>query len=412
MRGLHACSDRELPVPEVESRVNGDAREPIFIFPALAWTRLNKSTDPRPFPLSAANASLWYNARAALWNGLQRLRLRPGDRILVPAYACGSEIDVLLEYGLILDWYTITAELAPDLERLERLESLYPQRAAALFVIHYFGFPQPLDEILAFTRRHQMLLIEDTAHGLCSKDSSGRPLGSRGDMSVFSLYKTLPLADGGALLTNARDPAQSSAPRHPAWRPTIGQLRLLLQRTVGQDYPRLGKLLATRLPRPWRRLAARAADTAATSSSGVANPVFERARLDWQMSDVSTWLLRRVGTHNISALRRANYRRLAEQLPSGPHLRPLFAHLPEGTCPLMFPVLEGVETSGLRSWLRRHAIECHGFGFEHDLIPTEGFGWEATLKARVVCLPVHQDLTPVQIDFMAATINQWSAQQR
>jgi hypothetical protein len=50
-----------------------------------------------PFPSNARNLSFWYNGRAAIWNGVQRLGLKPEDRVLVPAYACGAEIDPLIK---------------------------------------------------------------------------------------------------------------------------------------------------------------------------------------------------------------------------------------------------------------------------------------------------------------------------
>lgn len=391
----------------VESRA---VRGRIFIFPGLTWDQVARAPGPLPVPLVSGQVTLCFSARVALWRGLKRIGLGRGDRVLVPAYACGSEIDVLRAYGLELDWYPLTPELAPDLARLQRT---YNGRAAALFVIHYFGFPQPLAELVEFARRHKLRLIEDTAHGLLSADSSGRALGSCGDLSIFSLYKTLPIADGGALVLNT---AVSSADTQrlvtPSLRHSIGQSRLLLQRTIGPRFPRLADLLVMPLRPRTRRAARTPVDSAASRTGIAAEPAFDPVRDDWGMSAFSRWLLARVAHGAVALRRRENYQRLSAQLDAGPRFRPLFPGLPVGTCPLMFPVLQSPGTTGLRAWLNVHGVECHGFGFDNPAIPRIGFEWEATLKAQVVCLPVHQDLVPAQVDDLATLLNQWQRQRR
>ena len=391
----------------VESRA---VRGRIFIFPGMTWDQVARAPGPLPVPLASDQATLCFSARVALWRGLKRIGLGRGDRVLVPAYACGSEIDVLRAYGLELDWYPITPELAPDLARLQRA---YNGRAAALFVIHYFGFPQPLAELVEFARRHKLRLIEDTAHGLLSADSSGRALGSCGDLSIFSLYKTLPIADGGALVLNtAVSSADTQRQVTPSLRHSIGQSRLLLQRTIGPRFPQLADLLVMPL-RPRTRRAARAAvDSAASRTGTAAEPAFDPICDDWGMSAFSRWLLARVAHGAVALRRRENYQRLSAQLDAGPRFRPLFPSLPVGTCPLMFPVLQSPGTTGLRAWLNAHGVECHGFGFDNPAIPRTGFEWEATLKAQVVCLPVHQDLVSAQVDDLATLLNQWQRQRR
>ena len=49
-------------------------------------------------------------------------------------------------------------------------------RARVLFVIHYFGWPQPVKELLALCEAQGMVLVEDCALSLLS-ETLGRPLG-------------------------------------------------------------------------------------------------------------------------------------------------------------------------------------------------------------------------------------------
>lgn len=383
--------------------------ERVFIFPGLKRSLLLEAPEPAPFPLGRGQATFCFNARAALWQGLHRLGLQAGDRVLVPTYACGSEIDVLRAYGLTLDWYPLTPQLEPD---VAYLRALVRADTAALFVIHYFGFAQPISKLASFAREHGLLLIEDAAHALFSAESSLRPLGSFGDLSVFSLYKTLALPDGGALvMNNLHNEHLSGNQVTPSLRHSVSTLRQLMQRTIEPRHPRMGKLIVTPLrPRSGRSQRDHAIATIDLPWKSVAPLSFQAARGDWGLSSISRWLIDRAARTSIVAQRRTNYQRLALQLEDGPRLRPLFEHLPDGTCPLMFPVLQLNGRSGLRPWLNRHNIECHGFGFENAAIPTNGFEWEAELKAQVVCLPVHQDLAPAQIDRIARIVNQWMRQ--
>ena len=98
------------------------------------------------FPFNSDDISFWYKGRVAIWQGIQRLSLDPSEQILVPAYACGSEIDPLVQAGLKPLFYRIGPDLSPDMEDLERL---CERPCRALWVTHYFGFAQPIRELLA-----------------------------------------------------------------------------------------------------------------------------------------------------------------------------------------------------------------------------------------------------------------------
>src|SRR5207245_6549749 len=68
-----------------------------------------------------------------------------------------------------------------------------------LYLIHYVGFPGPVQELSVACRARRLLLIEDCAQALLS-NCAERPLGSFGDVAIFSIRKTLPVPDGGALV--------------------------------------------------------------------------------------------------------------------------------------------------------------------------------------------------------------------
>lgn len=69
--------------------------------------------------------------------------------------------------------------------------------------VHYGGHAVDLDPLLKLRQQHNLTLIEDCAHATGATYKS-KPLGSFGDISVFSFQavKNLATGDGGMLLTN------------------------------------------------------------------------------------------------------------------------------------------------------------------------------------------------------------------
>ena len=148
-------------------------------------------------------------ARAAIWNLVRALRLGTDEAILLPSYTCGAEVDAVLKAGAHVRFYRIDRSARID---VDSLPAISPGDRGVL-VTHFFGFADSeLDSICDLCREHGLFLIEDCAHALYSHHR-GRPLGTFGDAAVFSLWKTLPLPDGGAVRTNgslqvaADDPA-------------------------------------------------------------------------------------------------------------------------------------------------------------------------------------------------------------
>ena len=75
-------------------------------------------------------------------------------------------------------------------------------RTRAIVVVHLWGMPSRMTEILALARRHGLKVIEDASHSHGAV-WRGRPCGTLGDLAVFSLQssKLAPAGEGGILLT-------------------------------------------------------------------------------------------------------------------------------------------------------------------------------------------------------------------
>ncbi|MCX7888059.1 MAG: DegT/DnrJ/EryC1/StrS family aminotransferase, partial [Verrucomicrobiae bacterium] len=77
------------------------------------------------------------------------------------------------------------------------------ERTRAIIVTHIFGWTAPMDRICAVAKKHNLIVIEDTAQALLAKYKA-RYAGAWGDIGSFSFQasKQMGLGDGGMAITS------------------------------------------------------------------------------------------------------------------------------------------------------------------------------------------------------------------
>lgn len=367
--------------------------------PALPtlWPSLLSPLQPErapAFPLTARRLVPFYFARNAVFHAVRLLGLA-GREVLVPAYHHGVEIAALVAAGAVPRFVRVDAHMRLDLDHLAA--SAGP-RTGAVYVIHYAGMAQPMDEVRAVARRIGVPIVEDCALALYSSEGN-RPLGSTGEVAVFCFYKTVPVPNGGALVVN--DPGVRGAlPRAVA--PPFAST---LSHAVGS----LLSNLAYRAGAPGRRVraAARRAAQLARDASGV-RPVstgtsrFDPGAVHLGMSALSHRVLRRVDPEAVVAARRRNYFLLLGSLRGV--AEPVFPELPAGACPLFYPLVCD-DKPAVQARLAAAGIETVDFWRTgHPLCPPGEFPEVARLRAKVLELPIHQDLGPGEMAHVARAV--------
>lgn len=337
---------------------------------------------PPPFPFGAPRVTHYYLARNAVWHGARLLGLA-GREVLVPAYHHGVEVGALAHAGAVPVFVRVDARMRLD---LEDLEARIGPRTRALYVIHYAGFAQPMDEINGIARRRGLLVVEDCALSLLAAEGT-RPLGSTGHLGVFCFYKTLPVPNGGALVVN--DPAIAGSVPRPDPAPLASTLSHATGALLANAALRLGA------PGEALRAGVRRGYALARGASGLA-PIstgtmsFDPATKDLGMSGVSEAIARRCDPDAVVAARRRNYflvlGRLRDRVP------PVFSELPAGAAPLFYPLLCD-DKAAVQARLAARGIETVDFWREgHALCPVGEFPEVDALRRRVLELPIHQDL--------------------
>lgn len=76
------------------------------------------------------------------------------------------------------------------------------KKAKAIIVVHLYGMPAQMEEIMAIARQYDIRVIEDAAEGLGSL-YKGKKLGSFGDIGIYSFNgnKIITTSGGGALVS-------------------------------------------------------------------------------------------------------------------------------------------------------------------------------------------------------------------
>ncbi len=345
----------------------------------------------RAFPFDRPDLELCYLGRNAVHRAVRRLGLE-GAEVIAPAYHHGVEIAALLHAGAHVRFARVDGSMRLD---PEHAASLVGPRTRAIYVIHYAGFPQPLEPLLELARRRGLSLIEDCALSLFSRDGA-RPLGGAGDAAIFCFYKTLPVAHGGALLVrggaagNRLEPLRSP-PLLSTLSQTGGSLLLGLERRLGA---------------PGR--AARGALRSITSglrrrANEVAVPVgtqhFDPGVVDLGMSALLARLARAADASRSVQRRRENWSFLHERLAG--HQRAVWPRLPDGTCPLFYAFRVEDKDRALRALRERGVRAVDFWRVGHPSAAGAPFPEVERLRAEVVELPCHQDLGPEQLERVA-----------
>ena len=141
------------------------------------------------------------NGTTALQLALAALGVGPGDEVIVPALTYIATANAVRYCGAT----PVLADVEPDTMNLDPadIEHRITARTKAVLPVHLYGHPADMTAITAIAGRHGLTVIEDAAeaHG---STVNGRPVGSLGDMGVFSFFgnKIITTGEGGAVTTD------------------------------------------------------------------------------------------------------------------------------------------------------------------------------------------------------------------
>jgi perosamine synthetase len=149
--------------------------------------------------VGATNAVAVSSGTSALHLGIRALGISEGDEVIVPSFAFIAVANVVRYERAV----PVFVDIDPQTLNLDpaRIEEAITPRTRAITVVHTYGTPAALGEILEIARRHKLLVIEDACEAL-GAEFEGRKVGSFGDAAVFGFYpnKQITSGEGGMLV--------------------------------------------------------------------------------------------------------------------------------------------------------------------------------------------------------------------
>ena len=310
-------------------------------------------------------------------------RDKKNGQVWLPDYFCNEALAPLRNKKINLYFYPIKNDLSPDWDMIElQVKRSCPPHAFVL--VHYFGFPNCLDEARGFCDKHSAELLEDCAHLLLPVNGCGQ------NTAFFSPRKLLPLPEGGLLIMPEDISVQQT------------------QQIFVHDKKLILKWLALRLAQRMMLTIGISWHCFRKTAIGNANSrhtdrISGSMRMFPDKYTLKLLAVMEKGLKQIVEKRRENYMRLLRAVDGIKVLKPLFPSLPDYVCPYAFPIIVSDGRDAVARQLNHFGIPA---GSWPDLPPEvlERYDEHKTavwLQKHILLLPVHQDLSDKQVEYMA-----------
>lgn len=141
------------------------------------------------------------NGTVALHLAMVALNLGPGDEVIVPTLTYIASVNSITYTGskpVFVDSLQGTWQVDP-----KDIEKKITTKTKAIMVVHLYGHPCDMEEIMRIAKKHNLLVIEDCAEAFGS-EYNGKHVGTFGNISTFSFFgnKTITTGEGGMVVTN------------------------------------------------------------------------------------------------------------------------------------------------------------------------------------------------------------------
>lgn len=283
------------------------------------------------------------NGTDSLFLSLRALGVGKGDEVVTTPFTFFASAETIDMVGAT----PVFADILPDSLCLDpaSVRAKITARTKAIVVVHIFGHPSEMGEIMEIAKKHKLAVVEDCAQSFGALHN-GKVVGSIGDTGSFSFYPTKVLGcygDGGMVTTSS-----GAVNDHIRRLRNHGAVKPFVHTEIGMN-SRLDEVQAAVL-----RIKLRHVKDDITGRQKVAQEYTKR----FAGSSVKTPSLPKNGTHvfNLYTIRVAKRDAVRQALtdaqigssqcyPQGLHLQEVYKHL--GYRPGSLPVCEHATTETL-----------------------------------------------------------------
>lgn len=132
---------------------------------------------------------------------VRALGLKAGDEVITTPFSFVASANVLLYEKAVpvfvdIDLVTLNIDVS-------KIEAAITDKTRAIMVVHVFGRPSPMREIMEIANRYNLKVIEDACEAI-GAEYENRRVGSIGDAGVFAFYpnKQITTGEGGMIVTD------------------------------------------------------------------------------------------------------------------------------------------------------------------------------------------------------------------
>lgn len=199
-----------IPILELNTQYNDIAEElEAAVLKALRGTHYILGPEVEAFEKEFAQ---WHNQEngvgvgsgtEALHLAIRALGLGPEDEVICPAFTFIASAGAIALAGA----KPVFCDIEPEYFSMDPsdLEKRITKNTKAIVVVHLFGHPAPMDEIMEIAKKHGLAVIEDCAQAT-GAEYRGQKIGTFGDFGCYSFFPSKNLGgigDGGLVLANS-----------------------------------------------------------------------------------------------------------------------------------------------------------------------------------------------------------------
>lgn len=144
---------------------------------------------------------------AAIHLALIVLGIKPGDEVICSSFTFSGSCNPVVYQGatpVFIDSESDTWNMDPNLLREAIADRIKKgKKPGAIIVVHLYGMPSKMEEIMNIAREHGIPVVEDAAEAM-GAHLNKKMMGSFGDIGILSFNgnKIITTSGGGALLSN------------------------------------------------------------------------------------------------------------------------------------------------------------------------------------------------------------------
>ncbi|UCF38916.1 MAG: DegT/DnrJ/EryC1/StrS family aminotransferase [Acidobacteriota bacterium] len=354
------------------------------------------STVSESFPLNHPRAHYFYHARNGIYHIARKLSGLGFGKVLVPAYHHGVEVKALIAGGLEPVFYNVSLSCEID---FGDLESKISESTRALVVTHYNGVAQDLRRIKALKDEYGLVVIEDAALSLFARWGNWS-VGQVGQLAIYCPYKTFPLPNGGLVIANDPEFDLDVETRRPSRSGTLARLGRLYLNWIDTHFNGAGQYVLSLRPKVKRLLS-----SMNYAPVPIGDAHFDPQNTDLGMSPISFRIMDRCSVPELLERRQRNFDLMTDLVRDlGTAATPLYPERPAGSVPLFYP-LRVRDRERVYNCLRGCGIESSRFWKTWlPFVPRHNFPDVATLREEVLDLPIHQGVSPKQVEYIGSQL--------